>query len=214
MRVHVYGPSALLVELTDLSEVLGLHAALRRDPPSGLIESVPAARSLLVSFDPAVTTAAITAADIRARDFEPHVFGEGSGEGEGEGAGPEAVIRVRYDGADLPEVTGLTGLDAEQVIRRHSSCSYVVALIGIAPGFYFLAGGHPALRVPRRRSPRLSVPKGSVALADVFTGVYPRTGPGGWQVIGHTSDELWDLTRRPSALLAPGTRVRFLREPG
>ena len=85
-----------------------------------------------------------------------------------------------------------------------------MAFCGFAPGFAYLAGGDPALRVPRRRSPRTAVPAGSVGLAGEFTGVYPRQMPGGWQLIGRTDAVLWDLDRDPPALLPPGTRVRFV----
>ncbi len=85
-----------------------------------------------------------------------------------------------------------------------------VAFGGFVPGFGYLVGGDPRLHVPRRASPRPSVPAGSVALAGVFTGVYPRSSPGGWQLIGTTDAVLWDPSRVPPALLAPGTTVRFV----
>ncbi len=81
---------------------------------------------------------------------------------------------------------------------------------GFAPGFAYLVGGDPRLRVPRRATPRVSIPAGSVALADGFSGIYPRSSPGGWQVIGTTDAALWDLTRDPPALLTPGREVRFV----
>ncbi len=109
-----------------------------------------------------------------------------------------------------PEIAQLTGLGVDEVIRRHQRAEYVVAFVGFAPGFGYLVGGDPALRVPRRSTPRTRVPAGSVALAGEFTGVYPREGPGGWQLIGRTEAVLWDLDRQPPALLAPGTRVRFV----
>jgi KipI family sensor histidine kinase inhibitor len=202
MRIRVYGRAALLVELGTLSQVLGLHAELRRRRPYGMVDAVPAARTLLVSFDPLATTAATMAADLRTRPIHDHDADHD--------AGPEVRIPVCYDGEDLPEVVRLTGWSREKIVRRHRDRTYLVALIGFAPGFYFLTGGDDGLRVPRRHSPRTSVPKGAVALAGEFTGIYPRTGPGGWQLIGRTSAPLWDTTRTPSALLMPGTRVRLI----
>ena len=67
--------------------------------------------------------------------------------------------------------------------------------------------------MPRRDEPRTAVPAGSVGLAGEFTGVYPRSSPGGWQLIGHTDAEVWDATRETPALLAPGTLVRFEAAP-
>lgn len=198
--MHAYGRTGLLVELADLAQVLGLHDELTRDPPEGVVETVPAVRTLLVNFDRRVTTARSLAAQIRARPLAPRPAT----------ASAEVVVPVRYDGPDLADVAALTGLDAREVVRRHAAASYVVALIGFAPGFYFLANGDSALRVPRKSSPRVSVPKGAVGLAGEFTGVYPRAGPGGWQLIGHTAADLWDPTAVPAARLTPGTRVRFV----
>ncbi|HLX49516.1 MAG TPA: carboxyltransferase domain-containing protein, partial [Streptosporangiaceae bacterium] len=78
------------------------------------------------------------------------------------------------------------------------------------PGFAYLTGLGEELAVPRRASPRTAVPPGSVGVADIFTGVYPRSSPGGWQIIGATDVCLWDPGKEPPALLAPGTRVRFV----
>ena len=111
---------------------------------------------------------------------------------------------------DLAEVAAISGLSQEDVVARHLRPEYQVAFCGFAPGFAYIVGGDPALRVPRRRNPRTAVPAGSVALADEFTGVYPRQMPGGWQLIGRTDAVLWDLDRDPPALLPPGTRVRFV----
>lgn len=200
MRIHAYGRGALLVELGTLGEVLGLHMELRRNPPRGLVETVPAARTLLVSFDPRTTTPAAIASEVRGRRVVGQRFEVGA----------EVEIPVRYDGVDLDEVARLTSCAPADLVRRHLARTYVVALIGFAPGFYFLAGGDESLAVPRRPAPRTEVPQGAVGLAGEFTGIYPRTGPGGWQIIGRTSASLWHPRRTPSARLAVGTRVRFL----
>ena len=115
-----------------------------------------------------------------------------------------------YDGEDLPEVCRLTGLSREQVVRRHAAPDYVVAFLGFIPGFPYLVGLDQALHVPRRPTPRTAVPAGSVGLAGSQTGVYPRTTPGGWQLLGHTDVVLFDPHREPPALLAPGDRLRFV----
>ena len=107
-------------------------------------------------------------------------------------------------------MAALTGLTGAEVVRRHAGREWTVAFCGFAPGFAYLTGGDPALRVPRRDTPRTAVPAGSVGLADGFSGAYPRRMPGGWQLIGRTDAVLWDLDRQPPALLPPGTRVRFV----
>lgn len=203
-RIRAYGRSALLVELDTLDQVLGLHAELGRNPPQGLMETVPAARTLLVSFDPRATTPSAIAAEVRRRQVGEHRLD----------VGREVEIPVRYDGEDLHEVAAVIGRHPREVVRRHLAATYMVAFLGFAPGFYFLSGGDDALAVPRRAAPRTAVPRGAVGLAGEFTGIYPRTGPGGWQLIGHTSATLWDPERTPSALLTPGTLVRFVEVTG
>lgn len=120
------------------------------------------------------------------------------------------TVPVRYDGADLDEVSRLTGLDRREVIRRHSAATYRVAFMGFAPGFAYLGGLDPALAaVGRRAEPRPRVPAGSVALAGGWTGIYPASSPGGWHLLGTTTAVLWDLARRPPAVLRPGVALRF-----
>ena len=86
----------------------------------------------------------------------------------------------------------------------------MAAFCGFAPGFAYLTGLPDELAVPRRQTPRTRVPVGSVALAGSWCGVYPTASPGGWQLLGHTDAPLWDVDRPQPALLAPGTRVRFV----
>jgi biotin-dependent carboxylase-like uncharacterized protein len=119
------------------------------------------------------------------------------------------VLDVVYDGPDLDEVGRLTGLGAAGVVAAHTGTPWRVAFCGFAPGFGYLAGGDPRLRVPRRESPRAEVPSGAVGLAGEYSGVYPRRSPGGWQLIGRTAAGLWDLRHDSPALLRPGMTVRF-----
>ncbi len=203
MRILGAGASAILVELDDLDQVIGLHAALRRTPPAGTVDLVPAARTVLVVFDGSATTADRVEAEVRRREIDPAI----------EQGGSLVEVPVVYDGEDLGEVAELTGLTGRQVVARHLQPEYRVAFCGFAPGFAYIAGGDPVLRVPRRDSPRTKVPAGSVGVADEFTGVYPREMPGGWRLIGRTDAVLWSLDRDPPALLPPGTRVRFVERP-
>jgi KipI family sensor histidine kinase inhibitor len=122
--------------------------------------------------------------------------------------GPRVEIPVTYDGPDLETVAGHWGCDVEEVVSRHRGTEFVSAFCGFAPGFAYLSGLE--VSVPRLASPRTRVPRGSVGLAGAWCGVYPVPSPGGWQVIGHTDAELWDPRRGEPALLAPGTRVRFV----
>jgi KipI family sensor histidine kinase inhibitor len=200
MKVRVAGERGLLVEVEDLETVHRLHAALRELDPPGIVELVPAYRTVLIVADPAQAEALD---DLAAR--LPHLElppAEAV-------AGETVEIPVSYDGEDLPEVAGLTGLEPEEVVRRHTAPEYTVAFLGFSPGFPYLVGLDPALEVPRRDTPRTSIPAGSVGLAGNQTGIYPTASPGGWQLIGRTDVTLFDPARDPPAPLAPGTRLRF-----
>jgi KipI family sensor histidine kinase inhibitor len=191
------GDAALLVDAGDAA--LGVYAALLDRPLEGVTDLVPAARTVLVRFDPAVVPA--PRLERRLAEVRPVPVAAGSGE--------LVTVPVHYDGADLAEVGRLTGLGEDGVIEAHAAARYVVAFSGFAPGFGYLTGLDPRLRLPRRGTPRVRVPAGAVGVAGEFTGVYPRSSPGGWHLLGRTSVPLWDPRRTPPALLRPGTRVRF-----
>jgi KipI family sensor histidine kinase inhibitor len=101
----------------------------------------------------------------------------------------------------------------EELVRRHTAPLYDVAFLGFVPGFPYLTGLDPALRLPRRAHPRTRVPAGSVAMADGYTGIYPQETPGGWHILGRCAARLFDAARAQPALLMPGDRVRFMAEP-
>lgn len=118
-------------------------------------------------------------------------------------------IPVHYDGADLAEVAVQARLSVDEIVSLHSGAVYTVAFHGFAPGFSYLSGLPARLRMPRLSSPRTLVPAGSVAIAAEFSGIYPLAGPGGWHLLGSCSVSLFDPTRDPPALFAPGDRVKF-----
>ena len=200
MRLRPAGERGLLVEVDDLETVHRLDAALRELDPPGVVELVPGYRTVLIVADPAQ---AGVLDDLAARLPELELPAAEAVAGE------TVEIPVSYDGEDLPEVASLTGLEPEEVVRRHTAPEYTVAFLGFSPGFPYLVGLDPALEVPRRDTPRTSIPAGSVGLAGNQTGIYPTASPGGWQLIGRTEVTLFDPARDPPALLAPGTRLRF-----
>lgn len=102
-------------------------------------------------------------------------------------------IPVVYDGPGLADVAGHTGLTVAEVIDAHTSSPWRVGFGGFAPGFAYLVGGDPRLEVPRRAEPRPSVPAGAVGVAGRYSGIYPRSSPGGWRLIGHTDVVLFDV---------------------
>jgi len=199
MNILRCGLTQALVELDTQEQVLAWHASVRERRPNGVLEVIPAARTVLVRFDPKQTSFTRLRDELVALPVLERISQRVS----------EVVVPVRYDGPDLPEVVTATGLSREEVIARHSSATYTVAFCGFSPGFGYLTGLDPALHLPRRANPRTSVPAGSIALADEYTGVYPRSSPGGWRLIGTSELVAWDLYRDPPALFTPGTRVRF-----
>ena len=123
----------------------------------------------------------------------------------------EHSFEVVYDGADLDNVSSLTGISVEEIIHRHSSAVYTVAFLGFSRSFPYLAGLDPAIIVPRLATPRTSVPAGSVGMGAGYTGIYPMSSPGGWQLLGHTNAVLFDATNDPPSILTTGDLVRFVR---
>ncbi|HWJ08268.1 MAG TPA: allophanate hydrolase subunit 1 [Nocardioides sp.] len=207
MRLLPYGDRGLLLELADTAAAVAAAASLRADPAvTALVaDVVPGARTVLLVARPGVPLDRLRAIvpDEKHRNPEDSgAFDPGLSQGE-------LVIPVVYDGPDLDAVAALTGLSRDEVVAAHTGTPWQVAFGGFAPGFAYLVGGDPRLRVPRRDQPRTTVPAGSVGLAGEFSGVYPRASPGGWQLVGRTDVVLWDLDRDPPALLAAGLTVRF-----
>lgn len=199
--VHDYGDQALLLEFGSTTEVLAWTDALRRAELLGVLDIVPASRTVLVKLAgpryQAPTRQRLSKLRVKhesAPEVSPRV---------------DVEIDVVYDGEDLDEVARLTGLTPDQVVAAHTGTPWRVGFGGFAPGFAYLIGGDSRLEVPRRSEPRTKVPAGAVGLAGEFSGVYPRESPGGWQLIGRTDAVLWDADRENPALLTPGMWVQF-----
>ena len=198
-RILPYGDHALLVELDDLDAVLALFRGLDADRPAGVVDLVPAARTIAVVVQPGILPLSVAAAWIERAEPLPALAGDDD----------TVELAVRYDGPDLAEVARLTGRSTADVVSFHTGRPWRVAFGGFAPGFGYLVPDGDPLDVPRRSTPRTAVPAGAVGLAGTFSGVYPRSSPGGWQLIGTTDAVLWDETADPPALLRPGATVRF-----
>jgi KipI family sensor histidine kinase inhibitor len=205
--IHDYGDQALLLEFDSTAEVLAWADALREAELLGVLDIVPASRTVLIKL-----AGPRYQAPTRQRLGKLRVTAEALSETAPGDRRADIKIDVVYDGADLDEVARLTGMTPDQVVAAHTGTPWRVGFGGFAPGFAYLIGGDERLNVPRQSEPRTRVPAGSVALAGEFSGVYPRESPGGWQLIGRVSEntaELWDVDRDPPALLRPGMWVQF-----
>lgn len=211
-RLAPAGDRGLLVEFApELSpettaRVLGAQRLLGDLP--GVVEAVPGLRSVLLAYDPLKVSFDEIASRAQARAREaPSVPASD---------GTVLEIPVAYGGAagpDLEAVAQAAGLRGSDVIELHSGKEYLVQMLGFAPGFPYLGLLPQQLRLPRRPTPRIRVPGGSVAVADAFSGIYPHETAGGWHILGRTPLSLFDPRRARPCLLQPGDRVRFVPVP-
>lgn len=205
--IRPMGSRALMLDCRDVDHALAVFRILEEARTEGHLECadlVPAACTVLIigHHEDLLSSAAtvqqlLTTAVLRTREQKQDQ--------------EQTIIHVPvvYDGMDVAEVGAIAALSVEELITRHTDASYTVAFTGFAPGFAYLSGGDPRLRVPRRSTPRPRIPAGAVGLAGPFSGIYPRESPGGWQLLGHTEIAVWDVERENPALLLPGARVRF-----
>ena len=194
------GDRAVLIELKDNDAVQRLAAGLEAQRGEELEEIVPGHETLLLvwrrgtpplgAIEQLISGAELTAeASARPAEIE---------------------LRVRYDGPDLAAVAESCGFSPEELVARHLACRYRVGFIGFSPGFAYLLGGDAALQPPRLAEPRTRVPAGALAIAGPYSAVYPRSSPGGWNLIGSCDEPIFDPTQNPPALLTAGTVVRLV----
>lgn len=210
IALRVLGDAALRLDVDaaqplDANTVVHrLAKALRDARLPGVRDIVPGMTTLTVHVDP-------LRADLRA--IETVVATTGDRRDAVAAPGRRHEVAVRYGGEwgpDLDDVARSAGLAPAEVIALHTASDYRVCFLGFLPGFAYLGLVHASLRMPRRDTPRTRVPAGTVAIADVFTGVYPAPSPGGWHLIGRTDLPLFDVTWPEPARFAPGDAVRFV----
>ncbi len=218
-RIEWLGDGALLLCLGDRidaalnARVHALAQALRDAALAGVVDIVPGYASIAVRYDARAWSDPVSmqAPGERLAAYLS-IFVDNFTFSATLDDAPVVEIPVCYGGEfgpDLDAVAAHAQLDAASVIARHADAAYRVAMLGFAPGFPYLLGLDAALHMPRRAQPRTRVAAGSVAIGGAQTGIYPRTLPGGWQIIGRTPLRLFDPARTPPALLAPGQCVRF-----
>ena len=211
-----FGDAAVLITLDAAASVASaaraqavgrrIRAAIDGQPGWGAV--VPAATTVLVHVDP------LALAVGQAVDRLEGLAGRAEADDATWPRDTQLVeIPVRYGGdagPDLESVAAAAGLSPAAVVEAHAAVEYRALFLGFAPGFAYLGPLAPELVLPRRASPRVRVPAGSVAIAGTHTAVYPVESPGGWHLLGRTATAPWDPRRDPPALLEPGTRVRFV----
>jgi KipI family sensor histidine kinase inhibitor len=186
-------------------KVRDLFMTLQRHPIKGVLEMVPAYRSLMIVFDPLTVSLGAIKEQIQAM----HASADPSDLPQ-----PRTIeVPVLYggeEGPDLEWVARYHGVTPEEVIRLHTGTVYQVYMIGFSPGFPYMGELPEGLDTPRHATPRVKVPQGSVAIAQKQTGIYPVSSPGGWQILGRTPLRLFDPRRWPPTPLQMGDRVRFI----
>ena len=199
MRIRRAGSSALLIECRDGEQAEAWRAELWRRREAGelrVVDIVPGARTVLLDG------VAPGTAELLASWPAPSPAGTSGG--------PLVEIPTTFDGEDLDDVAARWEVTVDAAVSRFLATPLTVAFCGFAPGFAYMRGLAASWGVPRLAAPRPRVPAGAVAVADEYVGIYPAESPGGWRLVGHTDQHLFDVRREQPALLSPGVRVRLV----
>ena len=208
-RLLPSGDSAITVEFSrnidDVANrrVLALDRTLAREPIGGVIETVPTYRSLLVHYDPMqidFDTMSRKLVELAQQPVPPT---------ENTRRWRIPVVYGGEHGIDLEDVAKTLSTTPDDIVARHIAGDYRVAMIGFSPGWSYLSGLQETLHMPRRQSPRLLTPAGTISIGGVQTGVQCLAGPSGWHLLGRTAVRTYQLHRDPMFLLEPGDRVTF-----
>lgn len=216
-QLYPLGEQTVLIDFGDeinrvhYTYVKQISSLLDRDKPEWLIEYIPAYTTLTLVYDPLLLwkQGAISPYQYLVQELEKilsvHLLDEDQEE-------RTVTLPVCYGGEfgpDLAHVAEYNSLTEEEVVHIHSNGEYLVYMLGFAPGFPYIGGMEDAIATPRRSSPRVRIPAGSVGIAGGQTGIYPIETPGGWQLIGRTPIRLFDVIKNPPTFLQAGDKVRF-----
>jgi KipI family sensor histidine kinase inhibitor len=207
-RVLACGDSALAVEFGTAMDadsnrrVFALDRALKNAPIEGIVETVPTYRSLLVHYDPLALGFSELSDRLLALLDQPGSAGNLSRHWR---------VPVFYDGLDLDDVAKAHDMSPDELIQRHSTPRYDVAMIGFTPGFSYLRGLDPAIATPRRAQPRIATPAGTISIGGAQAALQCLAGPSGWHLLGRTPVRTFHPQRDPVFLIEPGDTVTFER---
>ena len=186
-------------------KVNALKKSLLAEKAAGVREMIPTYRSLLVEYNPAVISLQELSRRIEAANID----------GAAADTEKKRVLEIpccyggKY-GEDLAGMAELTGLSEKEIIDIHAGTEYRVYMLGFLPGFVYLGGMDQRIAAPRLKTPRVSIPAGSVGIGGSQTGVYPMASPGGWRLIGMTPVAFYDPTRENPVLCEAGDYIRFV----
>lgn len=205
------GDRAMVVEFGNAidtrinDQVHTLARRIEEEQIPGIVELVPTFRSLMVYYDPFLTSYAKLKAVL-----------ENSGEiGAGSAKEKKRILKIpccygaRF-GQDLADMEAYTGLDRDEIIAIHSSVDYKIYMMGFLPGFVYLGGLDKRIEIPRLKTPRVKIQPGAVGIAGNQTGVYPLASPGGWRLMGGTPVDFYDPDREEPILCKAGEFIRFI----
>ncbi len=209
-RIVSAGDSALVVEFEERidpsvnARAIALADVLQAAGLAGVRDVVPTFRSVAIYFDPLHTDGAALLARVEVEAAKPAP--------EADATRLPLRIPVCYGGdlgPDLGAVAAFSQMDEAGVVSAHTARTYRVFMVGFVPGFAYLGTVDDRIAMPRRETPRVRVPIGSVGIAGVQTGIYPMETPGGWQLVGRTPVKPFDPDRAEPFLLKAGDAVQF-----
>ena len=211
IKILTEGDSSLLIVFgEEISPAINAKIAsvvrlMREQHIEGIVDVIPAFASLLINYNPQVLSyrtlrermEALMSLDLDTQEAVKRVY----------------QIPVCYGGKYGPDIQAIAdhaGLSVEEVISIHSSCDYLIYMLGFLPGFCYLGGLDQRIHTPRLSNPRLSIPAGSVGIGGSQTGIYPMDSPGGWQLMGMTPVKTYDPKREVPILVNAGEYIRFI----
>lgn len=209
MQIKPYGDSAILIEFEqEISQeinakVNAYHQAITQAKIRGVLACIPAYCSLTISYNPSEIQYKALSQKILHLDFSKETLKENQ---------RLLTIPVCYDevfGLDLEELAQKKSISKAKIIELHTNTMYQVFMLGFLPGFAYLGKLPDTLHSPRKAKPRLKVPQGSVGLAGYQTGIYPSASSGGWQIIGQTPIQVFDIQQKNPFLFQQGDYVKF-----
>jgi inhibitor of KinA len=216
MHYSALGDRAVLITLGESIDeathrrVRAVTARIDADSPRGFVDRVPAFASVVVHYEPCLVEANRPSPHDAFVAALQHILSDIRDDELPRARVVEIPVCYGGDlGPDIDDVARQHGIDAQEVIDIHVAGDYLVYMVGFMPGFAYLGGLSSRITTPRRQTPRMAVPAGTVGIGGEQTGVYPLVSPGGWNLIGRTPLKIFDITREEPALLATGDRVRF-----